>query len=90
MKITVFNNEPQVSIGDIVEIVTPGNKKNNYYLTCYNHEIKQYFLMSLKGNTREIKYYPSTSELLKDKGEYKVYSGKDAHLSLNLQPQESV
>lgn len=88
MKITIFDNEP--SIGDIVELVTPGNKKNIYYLVCYNHKIKQYFLMSLKGNTREIKYYPSTIELLRGKGEYKVYSGKDAHLSLNLHPEESV
>ena len=84
MKITVFENEPKVAIGDIIEFVTPEGKKNNYYLVCYNHAIKQYFLMSLKGNIRDINYYPSTSKLLSDKENYRIHLGKEAHLSLNL------
>lgn len=87
MKVTVFNPVvPTVKKGDIIEFKNSrnANGKKSYYIITYLEKEKKYYLASMRGSQRKITLYDSIEEMLEGKSGYSVYSGKHAHLTLNL------
>lgn len=86
MKVSVFQpDKPTIKKGDIIEFKSQKESgKNSYYIITYLEKEKKFYLASMRGSQRAITLYDSIEEMLEGKSGYNVYSGKTAHLSLNL------
>ena len=90
MKVTIFEpSVPSIKKGDIVEFKSQKvGGKHSYYIITYLEKEKKYYLASMRGSQRKLTFYDSIEEMLKGKSGYNIYSGKHAHLSLNLFAEE--